>query len=759
MNWFRNLRIRTKLAIGFYLLIVFSLVLAIFGIVSVTSVNDNYTYLIRQPQERLHILTEMEIHLYDMRLRAGHFVMNTGNVEVIDNVALPPYRASYQALTENIDEYIKLNDADNRRDTEIIQKNLSDITTFKDLLSQYTKTIEESLIYARAGDFELADSTQKLVIPITAQMVAMLNEMINPVTEYKNNLDIEMDASADMARKLLGGVAVFLVIVAALLANFIGMSVSKPIEKLRKAVREIAKGNLDTAIASNAKDEIGDLSRDMASVADTIKRLINGINKMSEDFDKGDIEANIDVKAFEGSYKSVAEAVNNVFNTMIKQILMFMDCMVKIAEGDFNSDIPPQPGKKILMNQVIDEVKSNIKSIENDVILLVEDAIEGKLDKRANSDKHKGGWAKIIVELNSLLDAVIAPIKEASDVLRYVSEGNFDRLIDGEYKGDFKIIKTSLNSTILNISSYIDEIARVLDAMSDNDFNQSISREYVGKFTNIKDALNSIIDKFNNVMAEIAAAAELVSTGARQISESSASMAEGANKQASSVENLSATITTINEGTTDNANNAKEAEKLSNSSKENAARGDRDLNNMLTSMEGINESSRSISKITKVIEDIAFQTNLLALNAAVEAARAGEHGKGFAVVAEEVRSLAERSRTAANEAAQLIEESIEKVKDGSQIAGQTADELRAITGDVTKIAEIITGIAEASNNQAIAITDISDGLFMIADVVQNNSSIAEETASASEELSNQADALENLVKVFKLKKVNNSMYK
>lgn len=309
-----------------------------------------------------------------------------------------------------------------------------------------------------------------------------------------------------------------------------------------------------------------------------------------------------------------------------------------------------------------------------------------------------------------------------------------------------------------NISRPVNRLVETANEIADGNLNVEVNMNSKDEIGQLAVAFQKMINNLNDVMNNIRSASDQVATGAKQMSESSVLLSQGATEQASSVEQLTVSLEEVSSKINSNATNALEANQLTQQSKKNALQGNDRMKEMLVAMEDINASSSNISKIIKVIDEIAFQTNILALNAAVEAARAGQHGKGFAVVAEEVRNLAARSANAAKETTEMIEGSIQKVTNGTKIANDTASALNHIVEDITRVAVLVENITDASSDQASGISQINQGLFQVSQVIQTNSATSEESAAASEELSGQANMMKEQISRFKTRDMNNYSY-
>ena len=349
---------------------------------------------------------------------------------------------------------------------------------------------------------------------------------------------------------------------------------------------------------------------------------------------------------------------------------------------------------------------------------------------------------------------IVRPINKLKEATLQIADGNFFVTVDVRSKDEVGELAKAIKKTVQRLSNYvlyIDEITEVLTSIADGDLTYSLRNEYLGEFASIKEALLNISESFNKTMSNINNAAEQVSSGSMQVSGASQALSQGSTQQASSVEELSSTIKDVNSQVKLNAEHAKTANSLSLQTVDNVERCSELIRNMLESMEQINNTSSNIAKIIKVIDDISFQTNILALNAAVEAARAGAAGKGFAVVADEVRNLATKSAEAAKTTTELIESSIKAVESGVKFAKKTATSLDQIVSDCNDSSKLISEITVATNDQATAVMQITQGVDQISTVVETNSATAQQTAAASEELSSQADMLKRMVSRFKLK--------
>ncbi|MDR0952471.1 MAG: methyl-accepting chemotaxis protein [Oscillospiraceae bacterium] len=296
-------------------------------------------------------------------------------------------------------------------------------------------------------------------------------------------------------------------------------------------------------------------------------------------------------------------------------------------------------------------------------------------------------------------------------------------------------------------------IALLLEKIAQGDF--TVEAKTLGEGDLIGNSIIEVLEDLNRVLTDITGVTREVKGGADQINDISQSLAQASNEQASTVEQLSSSITEIAGKTLESTNLARDAAELSKSVMDNVEKGNELMHQLTTAVEDINEASRNISKIIKVIDDIAFQTNILALNAAVEAARAGEAGKGFAVVAEEVRSLASKSADAAKETGSLIENSMKKAQLGMSIAEQTATSLNEMVEGINKSAQLIGVIARSSEEQSLAISQIDEGIGQVSQVVQKNSATSQESAASAQELNSQSTILQGRISQFKLKTTTN----
>ncbi len=484
-------------------------------------------------------------------------------------------------------------------------------------------------------------------------------------------------------------------------------------------------------------------------------------NKAGEDI--GMVELAMDETAITNALnqaKAMAAAQQTIGEYQEKAVNSVVGNLEKLAAGnldmDFTLEAPNEDTQAIAekfeaINENLSKSVEAIRNLVSDAHMLSECAVAGDLNSRADLSRHGGEFAEVVRGMNATFDAIQDPINEAVTVITRMAEGDLNARMLGHYVGDYAKMQKVVNATFANLQDHIAEISLVLSAISNGDLNHSVTAEYKGDFCEIKNSLNRILDALNDVMGDINELADGVNTGARQLSDGAQSLSEASIRQASDVQELSMNMSKVAEQVKQNTEDAREASRISADAMAQAEEGNRQMKEMLVSMDAINESSENISKIIKVIDDIAFQTNILALNAAVEAARAGVHGKGFAVVADEVRNLAAKSAQAASETTALIEGSVSRVNTGSEIAGKTAEALNRIVSGINETSKLVKQIADGSELQSEGIEEVNRGIADVNRVVQTNSATAQQSAASSEELYGQAQNMKRVVSTFKLR--------
>ncbi|AFM39894.1 methyl-accepting chemotaxis protein [Desulfosporosinus acidiphilus SJ4] len=787
MKWFYNLKISTKLLISFIIVALLSGIVGYVGIQDLLKTNGEYADLYIDHGISLSYLANVSDGFQRMRVNLRDLMVDTNQnnkqkyVEGIkiyekqaeDNMAL--YQANLKS-SEDRAAFSQLQDAWNKL-LPVVDKETALATNHQEQQAYIVSSTDGATVT------QLVDSAIKKEINLNITTGKQLSD------QYRK------DSQSTVA--IMIGIIAFCMLLAVALGLLLSRIISKPIRRLAEGAEKIALGEVDLKFAAATKDELGILenafgkmvenirsqaeaadriatgdlnvqvtirsekdvlSKSLQQVVTTLRSLLDEMEHMSKEHDLGDIDVFVSAENFKGAYRTVANGVNDMVKGHISVNMKAITCVAEFGKGNFDVELEKFPGKKAIINQNIESLRHNLKEVSSEVRKLIVSSKEGRLNERADAKKFQGDWAELIQGLNGLIDAILEPIQEAAAVLDEMAKGNLGTNVKGNYKGDHAKIKNALNDTISTLASYVSEISQVLTQMANGNLDVEISRDYRGDFSEIKKSLNNIIQALNDVLSDINNASTQVAAGSRQVSDSAQSLSQGSTEQASAIEELTASLEEIASQTKLNASNANKANELAFAAKEDAAEGNNQMKEMLRAMDAINEASSNISKIIKVIDEIAFQTNTLALNAAVEAARAGQHGKGFAVVAEEVRNLATRSANAAKETTLLIEGSIKKVEDGTKIANNTASALIKIVNGVAEAASLVGEIATASNEQALGVTQVNQGIQQVSAVVQTNSATSEESAAASEELSSQAELLREQVSRFKLKRTRSTSY-
>ncbi len=541
----------------------------------------------------------------------------------------------------------------------------------------------------------LVDHKMVLVLPIVDSSGLLIGRHI-----FIKDADSLLSAIENETKVVLSVVAGIILLIVAIVGILLWRMHAKVINPLTNATTSIydmiASGKFDHQIPIVEHNEIG--------------MVIQGINQLST---------------------SIAHAVAEV-NTVVGAIASG-DLSQRI-HGDYVGDL----------NQLKQGVNASADNIANVMTELAEAMAALKAGDFSNHIKTDadGQYGTMLFNAADAMKSIHDVIGDINEIMNQMNEANFSARVNSIAQGDLLRLKNNVNGSMENTADVIHSIVSIVEAQALGDLTKQLpDGHYRGQFHDLKNAMTYSMQKVKETIIQAVAVSTIVNDVAAQVSQGSADLSGRVQQQAAALEQTSATMSEMASAVQTNTANARKVAELATEVKKQSGAGVEVMQQTINAMQSIRASSNKIADIVTLIDAIAFQTNLLALNAAVEAARAGEHGRGFAVVASEVRALAQKSAEAAKDIKTLIDDSVNRVANGTQLTEQSGEMLNSITGSIEQVANMIHEIAAASHEQSIGINQVHLAMNEIDRITQENAALVEETTAAAESLSAEAHNL------------------
>ncbi|WP_426787534.1 methyl-accepting chemotaxis protein [Xanthomonas campestris] len=500
-----------------------------------------------------------------------------------------------------------------------------------------------------------------------------------------------------------GGIAALLI--SALLAWLITRSLTAPLSQATRTAESIAAGNLHNDVHTTATDETGRLLQAMDKMQLQLRNLIAAQTDMAKRHDNGQISFRIDASAFPGDYGRMANDTNLLVASHVAVQTDLARIMGRYAVGELSEDMQPLPGEKAVFSDTMSQVKLNLSAMNHEIKHLAQAAANGDFSARGDAERFQFDFRVMVESLNHLMSTADGNLQSLSSLLQSIAAGDLTARMSGEFRGVFAQMRDDANATASQLAQIVGNIQQ--SAVSIN------------------------------------AAASEIAAGNQDLSQRTEQQAANLEETAASMEELTSTVK-------QNAESARQANQLAIGAARVASQGGEVVGKVVETMSGIEASSKKIADIISVIDGIAFQTNILALNAAVEAARAGEQGRGFAVVASEVRTLAQRSSGAAKEIKDLIDDSVQRVAEGSALVHTAGKTMGDVVASVQRVTDIMGEISAASQEQSAGIEQVNQTITHMDETTQQNAALVEEATAAARSMEEQAEQLTDAVAIFKI---------
>ncbi|MCC8485766.1 methyl-accepting chemotaxis protein [Xanthomonas campestris pv. raphani] len=518
----------------------------------------------------------------------------------------------------------------------------------------------------------------------------------------------QQQQAANTRAMMLSAIALGLITLAGVsIALLLGNAISRSIRRAVTAVEHLSDGVLTVDVKVTGKDETAQLAKAVYRIRDRLQGVIAAQLEMARQHDAGKISYRMDEKTFPGEYGHMVRDANALASSHIEVMMRLAQIAGRYAIGDLSEDMDRLPGEKAVLSETMDQVKHNLKAINQEISRLASAAAEGDFSVRGDTERFQYDFRVMVESLNLLMATADKNLESLSTLLQSIAAGDLTARMTGEFKGVFAQMRDDANTTAAQLAEIVGRIQR--SAVS-----------------------------INSAASEIAA-------GNQDLSHRTEQQAANLEETAASMEELTSTVR-------QNAEHARQANQVAIGAAAVASQGGEIVSKVVGTMAGIEASSKKIADIISVIDGISFQTNILALNAAVEAARAGEQGRGFAVVASEVRTLAQRSTAAAKEIKNLIDDSVERVTEGSALVHTAGTTMAEIVSSVQRVTDIMGEISAASQEQSVGIEQVNTTVTQMDETTQQNAALVEEATAAARAMEEQATQLTEAVAVFKIDK-------